>query len=58
MATSKIQTGLRLDETVFQKLKHIADLEGRSFNNLTEQIIRLFLRAYEAEHGEIVLPHD
>jgi hypothetical protein len=58
VATSKIQTGLRLDETVFQKLKHIADLEGRSFNNLTEQIIRLYLRAYEAEHGEIELPRD
>lgn len=58
MATIKIQTGLRLDETIYQKLKFIADLEGRSLNNQTEQIIRLYIRTYEAEHGEIELLPD
>lgn len=48
---AKIQTGLRLDEEMYEKLKALSNIEGRSLNNLIEQIIRRFLSEYEAEHG-------
>lgn len=41
---AKIQTGLRLSEDVYEKLKEIADAEGRSLNNLIEFIIACYLR--------------
>ena len=34
MATSKIQTGLRLEETLYCKVKSLSEQEGRSINNL------------------------
>ena len=58
MPVIKIQTGLRLDETMYGKLKTLSELEGRSLNNLVEQIIRLYLASYEAEHGVLPLPQD
>lgn len=53
MAVVKIQTGLRLDEVTYEKLKALSALEGRSLNNLAEHIIRLYLRSYEEEHGAL-----
>lgn len=53
MAVPKIQTGLRIEEQTYGKLRAIADQDGRSLNNLIEHIIRLYLRSYEEEHGEI-----
>lgn len=43
MATSKIQTGLRLGEKNYEKLRSIAEKENRSFNNLVEYILQRFL---------------
>ena len=40
MAVIKIQTGLRLDETTYTKLKYLASKENRSINNLAEEIYR------------------
>ncbi len=54
MATIKIQTGLRIDETTYGKLKTLSQQEGRTLNNLVEYIIRQYLSQYEREHG--VLP--
>lgn len=54
MAIAKIQTGLRLDETVYGKLKTLSIQEGRSLNNLAEYIIKKYLEDYEAKNG--VLP--
>lgn len=54
MAIAKIQTGLRLDETVYGKLKTLSIQEGRSLNNLAEYIIKRYLEDYEAKNG--VLP--
>ena len=54
MATIKIQTGLRLDEVTYGKLKNLSQQEGRTLNNLVEYIIRQYLSEYEKEHG--VLP--
>lgn len=53
MAVIKIQTGLRIDEVTYGKLKTIALQEGRTLNNLVEQIIRLYLAQYEEEHGVV-----
>ncbi len=54
MAVAKIQTGLRLDETTYEKLKALSVQEGRSLNNLAEYIIKKYLEDYEAKNG--VLP--
>lgn len=54
MAVIKIQTGLRIDEVTYGKLKTLAGRDGRTLNNLVEHIIRLYLADYEQEHG--VLP--
>jgi len=53
MATSKIQTGLRVNETAYNKLKVIAKTENRPLNNLMEHILMRFLADYESEHGPI-----
>lgn len=49
----KIQTGIRIEETLYGKLKSIAKLEGRTVNNLNEYIIRRFVTEYEAKHGPV-----
>lgn len=53
MAVSKIQTGLRLEEGLYEKVKALADMEGRSLNNLAEYIIRRYIADYEANHGPL-----
>ena len=58
MPTIKIQTGLRLDELTYRKLKTLCEEEGRSINNLAEYIIKRYLADYEATHGELPLSQD
>ena len=58
MASIKIQTGLRLSEETYEKLKQISQLEGRSLNNLIEFVLQRFISDYEAENGAIRLPDD
>ena len=58
MATIKIQTGLRLEEEVYEKLKTLSILEGRSLNNLAEYIIRRYLADYEAKNGPLARYQD
>lgn len=53
MAASKIQTGLRLDEEMYSKLKALALQENRSLNNLIEHILKNYLSDYESAHGEL-----
>lgn len=53
MAVAKIQTGLRIDEVTYGKLKTLSLQEGRTLNNLIEHIIRQHLAAYEQEHGPV-----
>lgn len=50
---AKIQTGIRIDETIYSKFKAIAEREGRTVNNLNEYIIRRFVADYESEHGPV-----
>lgn len=53
MATSKIQTGLRLAEPLYEKLKAISELENRSLNNLLEYAAQKYVSEYESMHGPI-----
>lgn len=53
MAVSKIQTGLRIDETTYGKLKTISGSENRSLNNLVEYILKSYLSDYEKKNGVI-----
>lgn len=58
MATLKIQTGLRLEEQLYEKLKALAESDSRSLNNLIEHILRRYIADYEAQQGAIPLPRD
>lgn len=58
MATSKIQTGLRLEESLYEKVKAIAENDGRSLNNLIEQVLRRYVADYEAQNGPLPQPRD
>ena len=53
MATIKIQTGLRLDETTYGKLKTLSQQEGRTLNKLVEYIVGQYLNQYEKDHGPL-----
>ena len=54
MATSKIQTGLRLNELVYEKLKVISTSEQRSLNNLIEFIVQKYIDEYEQLNGPVL----
>ena len=54
MATSKIQTGLRLNEPLYEKLKVISSSEQRSLNNLIEYIVQ----KYEQINGPVRVPDE
>lgn len=44
---------LRVDRTLFQKFRYVAESEGRSANKEIEQFIKKHVAAYEKEHGKI-----
>jgi len=56
LATNKIQTGLRLKETTYEKAKILAAQEQRSFNNLVEYVVQRYIEDYEAKNGIIQIP--
>lgn len=58
MALSKIQTGLRIDEVTYGKLKTICDKENRSINNLVEYVVKQYLSDYEKQNGPIPVALD
>lgn len=58
MAVIKIQTGLRLDEQTYGKLKTLSEMESRSINNLAEFILKKYLADYEAENGALPVSQD
>ena len=45
--------GLRADDALHGKLKHIAEYEGRSMNGQVTYLIQECIRAFEKEHGVI-----
>lgn len=56
MATNKIQTGLRLDAEVLDKITYIAKIEKRSLNAQLEYITQKCIDEYERSHGIIIIP--
>ncbi len=58
MATSKIQTGLRLDEMTYEKSRVLANQEHRSLNNLVEYALQKYIQEYEAVNGPISVPEE
>ena len=58
MATNKIQTGLRLNEALYEKIRQLAVKEQRSLNNLIEYALQKYVEEYEQRNGVILLPSD
>lgn len=53
MSKIKVQTGLRLDEELYEKVKALAEREGRSINNLVEFIVRQYVAEVEEKCGSL-----
>lgn len=53
MATSKVQTGLRIEESDYYKIKQIAALEKRTLNNLVEHLVHQYILRYERDNGPV-----
>jgi hypothetical protein len=54
MATNKIPTMLRLPESLYKKIKKLAQIERRSANAEIEIAISEYISNYEAKHGSIL----
>jgi len=52
------QYGLRVPEELMDKLKYIAEYNGRSANREIEQLILAHIARFEQKHGAIVLPPE
>ena len=53
MPTDKIQTGIRLNPLILEKITYIARQEHRSFNGQVEHLIEQCIINYEKENGVI-----
>lgn len=53
MATSKIQTGLRLEEETWKRIVWLAQKHKRSLNAEIEYAVEQAIEHYEKEHGLI-----
>lgn len=53
MKNSNHRYTLRTDRTTFQKLRYIAEYEGRSVNKEMEQYIKKRIAKFESIHGTI-----
>lgn len=52
---ARMSTQVRFDETLYEKVKVIAENEVRSVNAQIEYFIKKGIEAYEAENGTIIL---
>lgn len=46
---------LRIDETVFEKIRFIAIEDGRSINKEIEFILKKYVDEFESGNGEIII---
>ena len=53
MATNKVQTGLRINETTYTKFRYLCTKEKRSLNNMIEYVLQQYVEQYEKENGAI-----
>ena len=58
MAVIKSQFTLRLDLKTHAKIKKISDETSRSMTRMIEYLIKEEIKAYEKQHGEIVLSEE
>lgn len=58
MKDNFVRYTLRVDRTLFQKFRYIAESKGRSANREIEQYLKRCVAAYEKENGEIVPKED
>ena len=49
MATHKVQTGLRLNEPLYDKIRTISSVEKRSLNNLIEFVLQKYVEDYDSD---------
>ena len=52
---SKVQTGLRLEETTWQKISYISKKNKRSLNSQIEYLVENYIKKYEQQNGVIPL---
>ena len=50
--------GLRMEDYLYLKLKHIAKAENRSYNQEAVYILKKFVEQYETDHGVIPVNTD
>lgn len=53
MASKEKMTGIRLSDTQNYKIRYIAEQNHRKLNDEFRLLIDEYIKAYEAEHGEI-----
>jgi len=58
MSTTKVTTSVRVDETLFKKIKLVAEKERRSLNAQMETAFEQCVRNFEKEYGEIVFINE
>lgn len=46
---------LRIDDDLKEKMKYVADYNGRSLNKEIEQVMKKAVASFEQTHGEIKL---
>ena len=47
---------IRIEDSLYNKICFIADLEERSYNAEVTYILKCFVQQFEAKHGPIPLP--
>lgn len=58
MATNKIQTGLRINEITYAKIRYLCTKEQRSLNNMIEYVLQQYVEQYEKSNGTIPVQLD
>ena len=53
MKENETRFTLRIDRSLFNKFKYIADYNGRSANRELEHFIKRLVQSFEREHGAI-----
>lgn len=51
----RVATQVRLNKTIYEKVKYISKRETRCTNSQIEHFLKVGVEQYEAEHGEIKL---
>lgn len=52
---SKIQTGLRLEESTWEKISYLSKKNKRSLNSQIEYLVENYIEEYEKQNGIIPL---